>query len=545
MISGDDLLRVENLNVSFGNTQVVHGVGLQLKRGETLALVGESGSGKSVTARSLIGLAGSGSRVLADALELEGRDLRTLGNSGWRTLRGTRAGYVSQDALGSLDPLRSIGREIEDSLRLHTKLGARARAARVLELLEAVGLDEPALRAGQRSGELSGGMRQRALIAAAVAMNPPLLIADEPTTALDATIQAQIMELLAQLCSAGTGLLLISHDLAVVASVADRIAVMSAGRIVEQGPTAQVLGTPSHAYTRALLRAVPSGQPRGTLLSAASERIEVNTPIPAPTAPVPEDAEVLRASDLHKSFRRPDGSRFEAVRGVSLSLAAGKTLGLVGESGSGKTTTARLVLALETPDAGSVRLFGAQWSSLPEATRRPLRPRVGAVYQDPQASFDPRLSVGQLLTDALSGGKTRRPGPWRAETAALLELVGLDPTLASSNPRTLSGGQRQRVAIARALAPKPELLICDEPVSALDVSVQAQILDLLDELQQRLGLSCLFISHDLAVVRHMSDTVAVMRGGRILEQGCTEAVFTAPVHPYTRDLLAASPTLSP
>ena len=568
----DAVLRLENLNVAFGGEPAVRGVSLEIRAGECLALVGESGSGKSVTARALIGLAGAGAKVSTDRLELSGRNLAGLSQRAWRQVRGSRIGFILQDALVSLDPLRTIGREIDDALRLGSKDSRRDRARRILSLLEDVGLDNPAQRAGQRSGELSGGMRQRALIASAIALDPELIIADEPTTALDATVQAQILDLLAALRERGSAMLLISHDLAVVESVADRVAVMTEGRIVELGPAAQVLGSPRHEYTRKLLRAVPADQPRGTRLSASPEPADQTASHisgraaagaagspggsgasagPAAAGPLPVAARnqadkapaatpVLQAAGLTKSFRTPDKKPFTAVDSVSFQLAAGETLGLVGESGSGKTTAARLVLGLAEPDGGEVRLFGQAWSGLPERERRSRRALIGAVYQDPLSSFDPRLTVGQLLADALSGGRSLNPKAQAADTARLLDLVGLPARFASRGTRTLSGGQRQRVAIARALAPKPRIIICDEPASALDVSVQAQILDLLDDLQREFGLSYLFISHDLGVVRHMSDRVAVMQRGRIVEQGPAEHLFSSPQHAYTQRLLAAT-----
>ncbi|MGL3805440.1 dipeptide ABC transporter ATP-binding protein [Paeniglutamicibacter sp. R2-26] len=539
-------LEVRNLNVSFGTRHVVRDVSFSLARGSCLALVGESGSGKSVTARSLIGLAGPRSEVRAEALALAGRDVRSLGQRAWRRLRGKDIGFILQDALTSLDPLRRIGREIDDALRLHTALSPARRGARVLELLESVGLDDPALRAGQLSGELSGGMRQRALIASAIALDPALVIADEPTTALDATIAAQVLDLLGELRRQGSAMLMISHDLAAVSRVADTIAVMRDGRIVESGPAGQVLGDPRHEYTRRLLRAVPAGKPRHTRLSPATGTAP-GAPPEAPAAPVPPRAEaaapVLSARALSKTFRTPGRPDFIAVSGAGFELLPGRTLGVVGESGSGKTTTARMVLGLLAPDAGSVELFGKPWSSLPESRRRAIRPQLGAIYQDPLSSFDPRLSVEKLLADALSAGATRNPRRYSARIDELLGLVGLEASLAPRNPATLSGGQRQRLAIARALAPEPRVLICDEPVSALDVSIQAQVLDLLDDLQRKLGLSYLFISHDLSVIRHMSDHVLVMRGGTVVESGDTEALFADPQHPYTRALLSAAPRI--
>ncbi|GAB3529736.1 dipeptide ABC transporter ATP-binding protein [Arthrobacter monumenti] len=562
--TGDDvLLQVEDLTVGFGAGPVVSDVSFSIAAGECLALVGESGSGKSVTARALMGLAGGSAHVSAGAMALGDRNLKDLNPRQWRTVRGKDIGFVLQDALVSLDPLRTVGREIDDALRLRTNLSRNDRQARVLELLHDVGMDDPALRAGQRSGELSGGLRQRALIASAIALNPPLLIADEPTTALDATIQAQVLELLESLRDAGTGLLLISHDLAVVSRVAQHVAVMNGGRIVEQGPTASVLGDPQDEYTKRLLKAVPSGHPRGSRLSA--ERLHVHEQAGAaradpglePTGPtgtgvsaaevarpdrIAAGEAVLEATNLSKRFSTSNGP-FTAVDDVSFTLSAGRTLGLVGESGSGKTTVARLALGLAAPDGGDVRLFGEPWSGISEKERRRRRPLIGAVYQDPLSSFDPRRTVEQILTDAVSGGRTVRAGARRSETARLLDMVGLPVTIAARGPLNLSGGQRQRVAIARALAPEPRIVVCDEPASSLDVSIQAQVLDLLDELQREFGLSYLFISHDLGVVRHMSDHVAVMQRGRIVEQADSEQIFTAPEHPYTQRLLEASPRL--
>ncbi|MEO6201201.1 MAG: ABC transporter ATP-binding protein [Cryobacterium sp.] len=551
-------LRVRNLSVAFGRTSatdpVVSGVSFEVAAGECLAIVGESGSGKSVTARSVLGLAGNDALVRADELSIAGSSVLALSEADWRRRRGRDVGLVLQDALVSLDPLRPIGREVGDSLRLHTDLGPADRAARVLELLDSVGLPDGRLRARQRSGELSGGQRQRALIASAIALDPPLLIADEPTTALDVTVQAQILELLERVKRGGTALVLISHDLAVVSRIADRVAVMSNGRIVETGPTGEVLGNPRHAETRAMVAAVPSGKARGTRL--AGKPVVSTTPSPVmPSAPPPERgrmpgrAVVLEATGLTKLFRMPDGTRLLAVDDVSFRLERGTTLGIVGESGSGKTTTARLTLALGTPDRGEVRVLGQPWTSVSEKTRRPLRSSIGAIYQDALGSFDPRLSVGDILHHAVAGARPRGTAAGggrreaQARVAELLGMVRLSPGLLARRPLELSGGQRQRVGVARALASGPQILICDEPVSALDVSVQAQVLDLLDELQRELALSLLFISHDLGVIQHVSDQVAVMSEGRIVEIGAAHRVFAAPDHPYTRRLLAAVPHL--
>ncbi|MFG2222781.1 dipeptide ABC transporter ATP-binding protein [Streptomyces sp. NPDC048644] len=532
------LIRAENLTVGFGARTVVHGVSLTVRRGETLALVGESGSGKSVTARTLVGLPGPGARVRADRLEWQGESIRTWGERRLRRIRGRGIGFVLQDALVSLDPLRPVGKEIEDALKLHGYGDRDARRARVREVMEQVALPDPALRAAQYPHELSGGLRQRALIASALALDPPLLIADEPTTALDATVQAQILDLLAAARSRERGLLFITHDLAVVRRLADRVAVMRGGEIVEEGPVGHVLQDPQHAYTRHLLAADPALHPKGARLSAT----------PRPTLPAPEGERpsgvVLAAEGLHKTYR----GRM-AVADVSFALAAGRTLGIVGESGSGKSTTARIALGLTRPDSGTVTLHGEEWSAPAEKARRHRRHHIQLVHQDPLSAFDPRWTVRRTLADAVRLHRPGHPTPGPAEAAdrarELAAQVGLPADTLDRHPLHLSGGQRQRAALARALAPRPAILVLDEPVSALDVSVQAQVLDLLAELQDTLGLAYLFISHDLGVVQHVSDDVLVMQGGRIVEAGPATAVFAAPAHPHTRALLDAVRPLTP
>lgn len=509
-------LDVAGLRVSFaGVGEVLRGVDLTVARGECVAVVGESGSGKSVLVRSVLGLASEGgttAQVSADRFTVGGTDVRRLSARRWRALRGSRVGLVLQDALASLDPLRTVGAEVAETLALR-KVPRAQRRERVLAALTAAGLDSPELRLAQRPGQLSGGMRQRALIASALVAAPPLLVLDEPTTALDATVAARVLDTLAGLRDAGTALLLVSHDLAAVAQIADRVVVLDAGRVVEHGPTAQVLTAPEHPTTQRLAAAVPRG------------------PKPGPAATL--GPVVLSARGVSRTFPIPGGGHVRAVDDVDLDLRRGEVLGLVGESGSGKTTLARLLLAADAPDAGEVTLDGAPWSAAGVRGRQGRRGRVQLVPQDPLGSFDPRYTAGRILREALARGRST------ASAQDLLDAVHLPAAVLTRRPRSLSGGQRQRLAIARALALEPEVLVCDEPVSALDVTVQAEILDLLVGLQRERGLSIVVVSHDLAVVRQVCDTVLVMREGRVVERGAVEDVFTDPEHPFTRELLAA------
>lgn len=537
---------VQHLSVAFGDRTVVRDVSFTLDAGRCVAIVGESGSGKSVTARSLLGLNGPASVTTASRLSLGGRDLRDLSDAAWRRVRGKEVGYVLQDALVSLDPLRRVGASVADALRAHGVGPRTERERRVLTLLSRVGIPSPELRARQLPSELSGGLRQRALIAAAIALDPAVLIADEPTTALDTTVQAQILALLDELRAGGTGLVLISHDLGVVEQLADEVVVMQHGVVVEQGPVDAVLGDPQHAYTKRLLAAIPSAHAPGARLSDAP---------PAPLAPRPASrpvpapgSVVLAVSHVSKRYRGPDRVVRTVVDDVSFELRAGETLGIVGESGSGKSTTAAIALALTAPTSGRVLFEGRPWSDLPERSRRPDRPRIATVSQDPLSSFDPRRTVGELVASALAaargargaGGAAARSGD-RDRVHALLAGVGLDEAVAGRHPSTLSGGQRQRVAIARALATDPDVLVLDEAVSALDVSVQAQVLDLLADIQRTYGTAALFISHDLGVIHHVSDRVLVLRDGRVVEEGPADQVFRAPRDPYTQGLLDAVP----
>jgi len=537
------VVTVRDLRVVFaGANPVVDGVSFSIEAGECLAIVGESGSGKTLTANSLLGFVPDGAAVSATELTIDGVSATHFTEADWRRIRGTRVGLVSQDALVALDPLRRVGAEVTEAIEVRGRLSRAERTSHAIDLLGRVAVPEPALRERQYPHELSGGLRQRALIASALAAAPGLLIADEPTTALDATVQARILALLADLKASGLAVLLVSHDLSVVASLADRIAVMQNGRIVETAAAATLLRDPQHPYTRALLAAVPG------------ERV----PAPEP-GPV-----VLEARGLSKSYRGPRGSRRLAVDDVSLSLRGGTTLGVVGESGSGKSTLARLLMALESPDAGEVLVDAAAWSTLPEKLRRPRRPRIQLIEQDPLSSFDPRLTVARILAEAIAAsageGLDRTEAPEGSDRARsnrarsndrarpndrardLLEQVGLGAEHLGRRPHQLSGGQRQRVAIARALALRPEILVCDEPVSALDVSVQAQVLALLDSLQREHGLSLVLVSHDLAVIRSMSDEIAVMQDGRVVESGPAAGVLGDPRHPFTIELLASLPS---
>lgn len=539
------LLRVEHLRVVFptaqGRIEAVRGISFTINAGEILALVGESGSGKSVTARALVGLAGPKAQVDAHAMTIVGprdqtTDLIHLTPRAWRAVRGREIGFVLQDALVSLDPLRTIGREIAEPILAHRLLPRSSLAAEVESLLLRAGIPDPRVRAAQYPHELSGGLRQRALIASALAARPRLLIADEPTTALDVTVQQQILSVFAGLARAGHGILLITHDLAVAAQVSDQIAVMQHGRIVEAGPTRKILTTPTHLHTQRLMAAVPGRVARGSRPAATPKP-------PRRKAGVAGDLQpVLEIDDVSVGFKKPDGSVLDALAGVSLVVRPGETLGVVGESGSGKTTLGRVALALQRPDRGEVRFEGRPWSGLAEAARRPLRPRIQTIVQDPLSSFDPRYTVARILDQPLRLRGLDRAAR-RCGVAELIDRVSLPSELLARRPNTLSGGQRQRVSIAQALAAEPRLLICDEPVSSLDVITQAQVLALLIALQEQLGLAMLFISHDLGVVREMSNRIAVMENGRIVETGTVNEIFNAPRHPYTERLLAAIPRL--
>ncbi|SCB33758.1 dipeptide ABC transporter ATP-binding protein [Rhizobium hainanense] len=550
------VLDIRNLTIGFprdgGDNRVVHGIDLTIDRGEAVALVGESGSGKSVTARSIIGLAGPSAVVDTDRFDIDGTDVRDFNERQWQRLRGEKIGFVLQDALVSLDPLRRISQQLSDAFGGRSLFRRASRHEDSHVLLQSVGIPDPERRLPQYPHQLSGGLRQRTLIATAIARHPSLLIADEPTTALDATVQKQILDLLLERRKAGHTLLLISHNLAVVSHLADRVLVMNNGRIVEEGSTEQILRKPRHPYTQQLLDAVPSAASKGFRLSPASVPKAEGEPmhavprpnawqrVPLPAKTIDRHNHILSARNLVKRYGGSGG--IFAVNDVSFDLAAGEALGIVGESGSGKTTVAKIVLGLVEPDDGSVRLDGGGWSNIPEHARRARRASMQLIAQDALSSFDPRYTVEKIIGESLDSagifGTARRE-----RVLEVLDAVRLGETFLKRYPRELSGGQRQRVAIARAFAPRPRLLVADEPVSALDVSVQAQVLDLLAELQAASGTSLLFISHDLGVVHHLTDRVLVMKEGRIVEAGAVEEVFTRPHHSYTRALLEAVPAL--
>jgi peptide/nickel transport system ATP-binding protein len=528
------LLSLQGLRVSYGTRtgplHAVRGVDLDVAPGEIVALVGESGSGKSTTAHAVTGLLPRGGRIDAGRIRFGTRDLTALSEKELRTVRGSGIGLIPQDPAVSLNPVQRIGAQVAEVLRIHRLATRRTAPGASLELLARAGLPDPRTVARRHPHELSGGMRQRALIAIALAGDPRLIIADEPTSALDVTVQQGILDHLQTLArESGTAVLLVTHDLAVAADRADRIAVMSQGRIVECAPTGRLLDAPGDAYTRQLL----SNAPR---LRAPSLTLPPPAPGPAP---------LLETEHLTKDFPLPrtaGGARtLRAVDDVGITVHRGETVALVGESGSGKSTTARLVLRLTPPTAGRIRIDGEDVTEAKGARLRVLRRRVQLVYQNPYASLDPRMTVGEIVAEPLSAFHVADRRGRAARVAQLLDRVALPVTAARRRPAELSGGQRQRVAIARALALSPDLVVCDEPVSALDVSVQAQILRLLAELQADTGVAYLFVSHDLAVVRQIAHRVVVMRAGRVLESAPADELFRAPAHPYTRDLLAAVP----
>ncbi|MCG7287989.1 ABC transporter ATP-binding protein [Cellulomonas sp. ACRRI] len=544
------VLEVEGLEVGYRTRdgqvyRAVRGVDLRVRPGEVVALVGESGSGKSTTAHAALHLLARGGSVTGGRIRLGGRDVSDLTEREWQAVRGREVGLVPQDPTVSLNPVQRVGDQVAEVLVIHGLARRREARRRAVTLLEQAGVPDPAARARQYPHQLSGGLRQRVLIAVAIAAGPRLVVADEPTSALDVTVQRRILDHLETLVrDRGTALLLITHDLGVAADRADRIVVLEHGVVVEEGTADEVLGAPRHPYTRQLIAAAPS-LADGRLVASGPTA----TATGAPAAPAAEVAPVLELVDVRKEFPRPRGAAgarsLVAVDGVSLRVDRGTTYALVGESGSGKSTTARLALHLEQPTAGRVRFRGEDVTGARGETLRRLRRGFQVVYQSPYASLDPRFTVAEVIAEPLRayGVGTRVE---RAERVReLLADVALPADAARRSPRELSGGQRQRVAIARALALRPDLVVLDEPVSALDVSVQAQILDLLVRLQAEHGLTYLFISHDLAVVRRVADHVGVLHDGRLVEQGTAEAILLDPREDYTRELVAAIPGRRP
>jgi peptide/nickel transport system ATP-binding protein len=607
----EPVLSVRDLRVSFpsehGPVEAVRGIDFDVRPGRTLALVGESGSGKSATALSLIGLQPPNARVTGEVL-LHGRQLLGLDDRRMSAVRGARIGMVFQDPLSALTPIYSVGRQLADAVRVHTRLSKAQAWERAVELLDVVGIPRARTRARDFPHQFSGGMRQRVVIALAIANDPDVIVADEPTTALDVTVQAQILDVLETAKQhTGAGVVLITHDLSVVAGHADEVAVMYAGRIVEHAGVDDLFATPAMPYTLGLLGSVPQpdarerrplvpieGEPPSPLhradgcpfaprcplaVDACREKepvlLEVGVghasacirtaevlgrrpedvfarAVPAAAAEDAAGEVVLRVRDLGRTYpitkgavlRRRVGT-LRAVSGMSFEIRAGETFCLVGESGSGKTTALLEILRLRTPEAGSVEVLGVDVATTPPPDQaRALRRAVQIVMQDPQASLDPRLPVFELLAEPLRAGGVDAQAT-RARVDELLDLVGLPGDSLDRFPAAFSGGQRQRLAIARALATRPRLVVLDEPVSALDVSVQASVLNLLARLKAELGLAYLVVAHDLAVVRHIADRIAVMYLGHIVESGPADALFAAPLHPYTRALLSAAPVPDP
>jgi peptide/nickel transport system ATP-binding protein len=602
----DPLLTVRGLEVEFAGREpvrAVRGVDLDVFGGESLAIVGESGSGKSVTARSLLRLVRSPGRITGGTIDYAGRDVLAMSERELAAYRGGEVAMVSQDPLSSLNPVMTIGDQIAEAVRVHGRSRKQARA-RAAELLELVDVPDPARRLADYPHHFSGGMRQRVMIAMALANDPSIVVADEPTTALDVTVQAQVLDIFARLNSElGTAVVVITHNLGLVARLCDRVVVMYGGRVVEQADVAHLHDRPRHPYSAGLLRSVPrigsagggrlpaiEGRPPDPRLlppgcafaprcALAEDRCRAGTPplteqapghlaacwvtgdglrlvakdVPAPAGeragPRVSEVDAVRLSGVHKNF--PAGRRrvVRAVRGADLVVRAGETVGLVGESGCGKSTLARLVLGLDKPDSGTVTVRGGdKTTDLAATTGRELtrlRRHVQLVFQDPYASLNPRHRIGEVIAEPLRIHRMVPPRRVGERVAELLALVGLDASMASRLPRDFSGGQRQRIALARALAVEPALLVLDEPVSALDVSLQAQIVNLLADLKERLGISYLFVAHDIAVVRHVSDRIAVMYLGQVVEQGPADEVCARPLHPYTAALLSAVPDPDP
>ncbi len=555
-MTGQPILKVRDLTVEFAVEEswraVVEEVGFELAKGEVLGIVGESGSGKTVTSRAVMRLLPARvCRIAKGEIVFEGQDLLQLPEAKLEEIRGGRIGMIFQTPMTHLDPVMRIGKQIAIGLTLHLGLDARAARKRAIELLAEVGFREPDRQVDAFPHELSGGMRQRAMIAGALSCDPAVLVADEPTTALDVTVQAQILDLLRDLRrQRGLSIIFISHDLGLVAEFCDRVVVMERGRIVEAGAVKEIIAQPKHPYTVNLLRSQPGMIEAGTYfpLGARTGKPQLLQPSES------ELADCLQIDRLGVAFRqkrrlsemvqRKPPRALAAVEEVSLTLRRGEALGLVGESGSGKSTLARSVVGLVTPTSGEIRIDGKLLGKMSQADRALWHRKVQMIFQDPLSSLNPKMSVAAALAEPLAVHRLCPSAEINRRVAALMHEVGLDEELAERRPHQLSGGQCQRVGIARALAVEPELLLADEPTSALDVTIQAQILNLLMHLRESRGLTMLFISHDLAVVRHLCQRVAVMRHGQLIESGSVEELFERPRHDYTRQLLAAIPSVA-
>jgi microcin C transport system ATP-binding protein len=522
------ILDVKDLVVRFRQdgsyVDAVRGISFHVDKGETVALVGESGSGKSVTALSAVRLLGDNAEVTGQVRYVD-QEMTTANEADLRRVRGNDISFIFQEPMTSLNPLHTLERQLAESIELHQGLRGAAVRARIIELMTQVGIRDPETRLGAYPHQLSGGQRQRVMIAMALANGPELLIADEPTTALDVTIQAQILDLLADLkARSGLSMLFITHDLTIVRRIADRVCVMKDGEIVEQGPTAEIFANPQHPYTQMLLAAESTGLP----------------------APVPAGAEVIATTEdvriwfpIYRGLLKRTAGYVKAVNAASLSVRAGETVGIVGESGSGKTTLALAIMRL-IQSQGPITLQGARIDGLSQRQMRPLRKAMQIVFQDPFGSLSPRMTVEQIIAEGLGVHGTAAGRDPRTMVAEMMAEVGLDPAMMDRYPHEFSGGQRQRIAIARALILRPKLMVLDEPTSALDMTVQVQIVQLLRDLQAKFGLAYIFISHDLKVVRALSHKVMVMRNGDVVEAGDAAAVFDAPQSEYTRALMAAA-----
>ncbi|MEK5427705.1 ABC transporter ATP-binding protein [Cytobacillus sp. FSL R7-0680] len=538
----EPLLKIENLQVSFMSREkefeAVKGVSFTVNKGETLGIVGESGSGKSVTARSIMRLLPSPPSLLKDGeIMFLGKDLVNASDQEMEAIRGKDISMIFQDPMTSLNPTMRIGQQLTETMLKHTKgLGKTQAKAEAIELLRLVGIPKPEVRFAQYPHEFSGGMRQRAMIAIALACRPKLLIADEPTTALDVTIQAQILNLMKHMQEKfGTAIILITHDLGVVAGMCDRVVVMKDGEIVEKGTTEEIFEHATHPYTLRLLNALPKLHEKKKAKPAPRISEEINAKEP-----------LLEVKALKQHFDLGKGQVLKAVDDISFYIKPGETLGLVGESGSGKSTTGRAILRLNEPTAGEVLYQGIPVNQLTAKEMKMMRRHMQMIFQDPYASLNPRFKVIDIIGQALDIHKlVKNKQERRKRVEELLEMVGLEKEHAMRYPHEFSGGQRQRIGIARALAVEPKFIVCDEPLSALDVSIQAQIVKLLEDLQQKLGLTYLFIAHDLSMVKHISDRVAVMFGGKIVELAESEELYANPQHPYTKSLLAAIPIPDP